>query len=359
MRRLVFCCLLVLLGCSKIRRMEIGDNFKSWLLGPDRGVRHYADTIDEYITAPESKEYYAFKGDPVEAIYRIQTSVRGLGGTKFKNIYQLPIAVDKILTIVENDPVPATRVIACEELGRIVLRMREPALDVPEGGAAAAGRINLIARDLILIKKRIEGGEKVKAVEIRERLLAASKESPTELRSARQLVRIIASPPVAGSSGSIEKEAQRVVPGMVRRAVLIALRDVACGDPLDPQSQPDPGDAVRIAASDVLARVGSRFALEAARARLTDRLDPKERNADVRRNLLRYLGMVGGPKDFDVCLHRLDDAISGVRYLAQKALTQMTEARVEPTVLAWEEWRKAHPAWQITAEQAPAGVEAK
>ena len=46
MRRLVFCCLLVLLGCSKIRRMEIGDNFKSWLLGPDRGVRHYADTID-------------------------------------------------------------------------------------------------------------------------------------------------------------------------------------------------------------------------------------------------------------------------------------------------------------------------
>ena len=70
-------------------------------------------------------------------------------------------------------------------------------------------------------------------------------------------------------------------------------------------------------------------------------------------------GMVGGPRDFAVCLHRLDDAISGVRYLAQKALTQMTEARVEPTVLAWEEWRKAHPAWQITAEQAPAGVEAK
>ena len=143
------------------------------------------------------------------------------------------------------------------------------------------------------------------------------------------------------------------MPGMVRRAVLVALRDVACGDPLDPQSQPDPDDAVRIAASDVLARVGSPFAREAARARLTGRLDPKERNPDVRRNLLRYLGM------FEVCLHRLDDDIPGVRYLAQQALTQMTEGRVEPTVAAWEEWRKAHPAWQVKAEEAPASVEAK
>ena len=77
-------------------------------------------------------------------------------------------------------------------------------------------------------------------------------------------------------------------------------------------------------------------------------LDPEEREADVRRQLVRYLGCVPqSPRAFSVCLVRLEDVDEGVRFHAQEALQCMTGTRAGRDPESWRAWRKDHPEWQV------------
>ena len=158
--------------------------------------------------------------------------------------------------------------------------------------------------------------------------------------------------PVGAASASqlIRDASEMIVPPLARDSILIALRDIACGDIETTGSAADPAPMVREHAAEVLARIGSAVARRAAVARLWDPIDPRERDADVRRQLARYLGTVGNPTAFEACVRRLGDVDSGVRYHAYSSLRTMTGARVGSTAKAWKSWRKENARWQLPAD---------
>jgi len=349
----VSCMLVLCAGCSRHARLDMGASIERTFLGSDRGPKHYGKVIDEWTRLDPGQLRYEFtKKDTILANFEIHRALRGLGGTKVKTPQDFAYVTDKILYVLAHDPLPADRAVACEELGRLALRLPHPEKPFEPGAATSGVRINLITRDLRQIQMRVAKKEKVKVSELLGRVIAMAEETPTDARSARQQIRSMTSEPVASAGARADLAVAKVLPEMLRRAILISLRTAATGDTEDPAAEPDPAEMVRTAAADVLARIGCPVARHDAVNRLSGALDPKEREPDTRRNLMRYLGAVGGPDAFAVCLDGLEnDLDSGVRYHAQLALVGMT-GESQHGATAWEEWRAAHSEWHAAKRPA-------
>ncbi|MFQ5843600.1 MAG: HEAT repeat domain-containing protein, partial [Planctomycetota bacterium] len=238
----------------------------------------------------------------------------------------------------------------------ILLRMplpQEPESEIPPDPEAGR-RIAQVAADLLRLERKRAAGEKVPTRAVLDRLRVMERLHPVDFGTARVMVRSLAARPVARSRGVILGAAETLTPRMVRRSILVALRDVACGDPDLEDRGPDAHPLVREEAARVLARIGSPVARRAAIRRLESPFDPAEREVDVRRHLVSYLGRVGSPEAFETCLRRLEDIRYGIRYHAHRALAEMTGAAVPPVAQKWREWRDAHPTWQAPPAE-PAG----
>ncbi|MHC4548094.1 MAG: HEAT repeat domain-containing protein [Planctomycetota bacterium] len=342
--------LLFLAGCAgvegDVRRAEMKEFFLDLVRGKDRGVGYYASTIKQSTTEVVGGRYQYTPPAHISH-YLVDRSLRGLGGTKIRSSDDLAVATDWLLHALAFDPTASIRSTVCEQLGRILLRLPLTGEPPTPTDPRADRQINTIAQDLFRYGQDARKGKKVTNAEVVERMVALAKQTPPTQQSAQQMARAFAAYPVVGStSAKIRAQSEKLVPGVVRAAILVSLREVACGDPRQPHREPDPAPIVRAAAAEVLARVQSTIALEAAAQRLQDPIDPAERDADVRRTLITYLGEVGGPRAFATCVVRLDDVEPGVRYRAQQALQHMTGARVGPDAAAWRAWRDKHAEWQ-------------
>ncbi len=334
-----------LIGCAGVegdlKRAEMREGLRDLVRGRDRGVAGYRQAIVQSTTQSRAMARYQYAPPAHISHWLVQRSVRGLGGTRLNDAQDLAVAVDTLLDVVARDPTAAMRAVACYQLGRILLRLPAPAAGAPETTPQAEAKIHEIALDLLRLREAAAEGEQVKIGEVVERLQALSRERPQGLRSAREVVRALASRPIAGTaSQAIRTESNKLAPPLIRASVISALAEVACGR----QGGPDPADEsplVRAHAVEVLTRIAAGDAREVAALRLPDPIDPAERDGDVRRHLTQYLGEVGGEAAFRACVVRLDDSDSGVRYHAQAALVRMTGARVAPTAAAWNAYRAA------------------
>lgn len=344
--------LLLLAGCAgiegDIKRAEMKETFLNITRGKDRGVGYYTETINGAKTEIVSGRYQ-YQPPAHISHFLIDRSVRGLGGTRIDSSDDLALVADWLLFALAFDPTLSVRSAAAEQLGRVLLRL--PMTDLPPApsDALADQRIHTAAQDLHRYGQDVQAGKPVTHAQVVERMEALAKESPPTRQAAQQAVRAFAIFPVRGAtSKKIRSASERLVPGLVRAAILVSLREVACGDPLRPHREPDPAPFVRAAAAEVLASTQSPVALDAATVRLRDAIDPPERDADVRRRLVLYLGRIpNSPRAFATCLVRLEDVDSGVRYRAQEALQQMTAARVGADPAAWRAWRDDHPEWLV------------
>jgi HEAT repeats len=333
MRRLALTVLLA--GCagieSDIERAEIGFFFENFIKGKDRGLYQYSKMIEEHATKVQGGRYQYVAPAHVSNFY-IDRAVRGLGGTKIPNSDHLAAVVDRLLFVLVFDPTGAMRSTACEQLGRVLLPLPKSP-PPPEADAGSDTRINQIADDLQGLSAEAKKGNKVPVADVVERMRALAQERPRSTIVARQVVRVLAAEPIAGTiSGPIRETAEEIAPPIIRDAILVALRNAVVGFG---EELPDESPLVRQSAIEVIARVASPLAREGAIARLAGGIDPAESDPDVRCALLSYLGVVGGPGAFDACVERLDDLDVGVRFSAQAALQEITGARVEPTPGAW------------------------
>lgn len=351
---------LLLAACAgvegDIRRAEFRDGLVDIVKGKDRGIGEYKAAILDAVTpkAPATRDRYQYVGAPHLANYRVQWAVRGLGGTRLAGVQHLANAVDMILFVLAHDPVPAVRALCCQQLGRVALRLPLPVDGEPEEGPNAAANIHLAAKDLASLYARVLAKEPVASEQVVAALEALGRETPPDLLLARQTVRALAAPPVGNAQGGpVLEAAERLGPGVVRRAIVVALRHLACGDPnlAADLVTTDPAPVVRLEAARVLARLQAPLARTAALRRLVDPLDPRERDADVRAALLDYVATVGDPDAFEVCVRRLDDVEPTVRLHAAAALVAMTGATEVPAdAEAWRAWREAHPEWRQPAD---------
>ncbi|HEX5135857.1 MAG TPA: HEAT repeat domain-containing protein [Planctomycetota bacterium] len=338
---------LLLAGCagveSDIDRAEMGIFFENFIKGKDRGLGAYSKMIESHATKVQNGRYQYVEPAHISNFY-IDLAARGLGGTKVQNAVFLAAVVDRLLFVLAFDPTGAVRSTACDQLGRVLLRL--PATPPPAGVEGNPDiRINQIADDLQRLAADFREGKQVPVADVVERMRALAQESPRSTIVARQVVRVLCTEPISNTATAQVREAsEEITPPMLQGAITVVMRNAAVGLAEEPS---DDSPLVREAAIDVLTRVASGIAREGAIARLGNGIDPPETDPDVRCALLTYLGRVGGPGAFECCVGRLDDIDINVRYAAQAALQEITGARVDPTSpawLAWAESRKQQPA---------------
>lgn len=349
--------LLLLAGCAgiegDIKRAELKEVFLDLTRGKDRGVGYYTETIAK-AKSDIIGGRYQYQPPAHISHFLIERSVRGLGGTEIRSSDDLALVVDWLLFTLAFDPTLSIRSAAAEELGRVIQRLPVSGRPPAPTGARADEHIHTAALDLFRYGKDVRAGKKITPAQVVERMEAVAAETPPNRKAAQQAVRAFAIFPVRGSTSSkVRAASERLVPGVIRTAILVALRETACGDPPRPEWEPDPAALVRATAAEVLASTQSAVALSAAAARMEDAIDPDEREADVRRELVRYLGRIPpSPLAFAVCLVRLEDVDAGVRFRAQEALQTMTGVRAGRDPDAWRAWQADHPEWQV-AEGSP------
>jgi len=348
---------MLLLGCAgvegELKRASMRESLLDLVQGRDRGAGNYGRTIDKSVTTVEAGRYQ-YKPPAYLSQWMVEWSVRGLGGTATPNLDYLAFVVDRLLFVMAHDPTGAARSLACEQLGRTLVRFPVAQNPFARAGERADQKINVIAQDLNRQGQDVKLGKKVPVDAVVERVLALEPLRPPDMLSARQVVRVFAAQPVATTTAPRLREvADRVGPGLLRDSILVSLADVACGNPLHAEFEADPSPLARASALEVLTRSGSDVAKVQAIERLKDPLDPAETDPDVRRRLLAYLGALGGVDSFAVCVVRLGDVDPGVRFFAQQALVRITGAQVTPTAEAWRSWAQEHPEWLPTA--APGG----
>jgi len=356
MRALVLVAVLVC-ACSgvqgDIKRAAFRESMADIWKGKDRGLWSYNVTILESTSdSRDALGHYQYVPPAHVSQFQVQRCVRALGGTEIKNAEYLAGATNLLFRVLRQDPTGALRASACYQLGRILLRQELEPGDFQPPAVGAGDRIHAVAYDLSSLRQKINEGERVAESEVVFLMRTLAKERPPRFNSAAEMVRVLVVSPVAGSApGAVTKTLELIAPRIVRTCIVVALRDVACGNP-DTGALHDPSDLVRADAIDVLTRVRLPFARRAAAARLWDPLDPAERESHVRTALLRYLGEVGGPIAFEAALRRFDDIDSGVRYHAHRALQRMTGADVPPEYSDWVIWRRWHPEWQYVESRA-------
>jgi hypothetical protein len=332
-----------------LKRAAMKEFFVDFVKGKDRGAGEYARVIEKSITPLQGGRYQYIVPAHISH-YMILRSVQGLGGTRTEDADYMAFVVDRLFYVLAHDPMGNIRSEACEQLGRVLLRLPQEPDKIIGGDISGDGEINQIALDLKNYGDAISAGKKVTAAQVLERMDRMGEHRPSTFASARQMMRAFAAKPVvASTSASIRERAAALVPGITRDCILVALREAAFGDPAREDIDPDPSPMVRAAAVRVLGRVGTRDALDLAIARTADSIDPAERDVDVLREIVVYLGAVGGKRAFEACILRLEDKYDGIRYQAQIALQRMTGARVEPTVAAWRAWQRRHPDWATGA----------
>ncbi|MGH7163014.1 MAG: HEAT repeat domain-containing protein [Planctomycetota bacterium] len=326
-------------------RVDLKEGVVELINGGDRGTAHYVANIQKSIAVPSEAGRYQYVGEPHVSNYLVQRSVRRLGRSKARDIEELLFKVDRFVFVATRDPVGAVRATACLQLGRVLLDLPLPPQAPPPADPKTPGRVHQIALDLAALQARIAKQEPVTQEEVVERVQALAAEYPADLLNATQMIRALASPPVSAGPPKVRAGLERVAPGVVRDCILVILRDLACGE--SPSAPPDPSPAVRGDAARILRGARSPIARDEAVARLADRVDPKERDPDVRKALLAYLAEVGDPYAFEVAFRRLDDVDPGVRLQSQEALRTMTRADVAASPAAWESWRAERPEWHL------------
>ena len=347
-------------GCAgiegDIKRAKMKEFFTGVVRGRDRGSGYYAYRIQQSTTKPINGRYQ-YKVPAHLSHFSVDLSVRGLGGTSVDDSDDLARVADWLLFTLAYDPTAAVRSLACEQVGRVLLRLPIKTT-VVKADAGADQRINVLAQDLFKLSAELSEGKRVAESRVTDRMRALAKESPPTKQAAQQMVRALAIKPVLGApaDSDVRRTAEEILPRIVRDAILVVLREVCCGDPLRPQFSADESPLVRAAAARVLARVASPIAIAEVKWAIDDPFDPRERDPDVRSQMVAYLGAVGGlpqwgPAAFDICLRRLDDRILSVRFHAQEALQRMTGAVVEPRIEAWEKWREARSAWRLPTKK--------
>jgi len=326
--------LILVAGCAgiegDIRRAEVKEFFLNFTRGRDRGSKYYAWRIRKSTTDPKGGRYQ-YKPPAHISHFLVERSVRGLGGTAVADSEDLLRVADWLLYALAYDPTASVRSTACEQLGRVVLRLPVGPDRLRDVDPASDRRINTIAQDLRELGEKFKAGEKVGTERVIERMRALAAEVPPTMQAARQQVRALAIEPVAKTvTPAVREAADEIGPGVVRDAILVGLREVACGDRARPHFPADPSPIVRGAAARVLVRVGAPVALDEVLHRLEAPFDPAESDPDVRGTLL--------------------DAEPNVRFRAHQALMHMTRVRVAPRPEAWEAWLERHPEWQLREE---------
>lgn len=350
--------LAALAGCAAVEadiaQEELKLKFKDLLQGGPRDMRLAKSRIEKATTRPSTSERYQYLGTQHVSHYVVQRSLRKIGNARLKDGEDLATAVDEVLHVLSHDPTAHVRSVAAEQLGVLHGRRPLPPEDPSDPDPRSGPRIHQIAVDLRDFGIRRAKGESVPDAAIVERIDALAAERPNDLLMAREMVRAIASRPAAGAAGAVKAALESRAPGIVRDAILVALRDAACGDPYASKQVPDPSPIVRLAAARALAGLRSPVARFAALRRLREILDPGEPDPDVRRALLAYLGRVGGPDAFEAARTRLMDVDGGVRLNARFALEAMTGERLGDDPASWEAFRSAHPEWSLAEAEAPA-----
>ncbi len=338
-------------GCAgiegDIRRAEMREFFQNIYKGKDRGSSEYLRTIRDHSTKPAGRRYQ-HRAPAHISQFLIERAVRGLGSTRFQGPDDMAVATDQIVYVLAYDPAASTRSLAAAHLGRLYLRLPEAALPPVAEDGRADQQINIACQDLFNYAQKLRKGKRVTNRQIVDRLDALRKQQPPTLISAQQMIRALASRPVARAApGPLRTWTKKIAPGLLRIGILVALREVAFGDPIRPEFPPDPSPLVRAAAIESLTRIRWRDALSAAAARLSDPYDAPETSPDVQVKAMAYFGAVGGPRAFELAIVGFDDKDANVRYQALRALQDMTGTRVEPTVAAWRAWQADHAEWRV------------
>jgi len=340
--RVVFALALLLVGCagveSDIDREKMGIFFGNFVKGKDRGLYSYSKMIETHATKVQNGQYRYVDPAHISNFY-IDLAVRGLGGTKVETAVFQAAVVDKLFFVLAHDPTGALRSTACDQLGRVLLRLPKTP-PAPEVQGNPDVRINQIADDLQKLSVEAKEGKKVAVADVVERMQALAAERPRSTYVARQVARVLCAEPISNQpSGPIHDTSEEITPPLLRDAIIVVMRNFGVGFA---EELADDSPIVRGTAIDVLTRVASPIAREGVIARLGNGIDPAESDPDVRCVLLTYLGTVGGPGAFECCVGRLDDIDINVRYAAQAALQQITGARVSPTSAAWLAWAESN-----------------
>jgi len=357
--RVLLCLLPLICACAGPERdiyfASVGDDFKDLIYGRDRGLAAYRAEIGKNISSFSGP--YKYMAPAWVSQYRVIRSAYGLGGTRIAGAEDLSRVVDTLFHLLRNDPTGATRGTVCLQLGRIVMRLPVDTNDPIKAAPRAEEKINSIASDLWKIKDKLEKGQKVKSSVALELLEQLEELRVPRLDSGVQVVRACSLPPiVTATTGKVHDKREEIVPGLVRDAILVALRETACGH--GSRVEPDPEPFVRMDALDVLIRLASPVARDAAAARLAGDLDAPETDPPVRVKLVEYLGVVGGRAAFVACLDRLrDPEDQSVRFMAHAALIKMTGVRIGIERAEWAAWLMNHPEWQPGQEKPPADPE--
>jgi hypothetical protein len=352
MRASVLIALLLTGSCAKvefdIRRAKFRADMGDLVQGRDRGYFGYRKIIqDNTIKGPRSRHYQYVEPAHV-ANYEVKRAVRGLGGTEWPNTDYMAGSVDRLLYVLRHDPTARLRVVACSQLGRVAERLPAKAVDPYPLTALADENIRQIASDLYGLQQKMDEGEKVKQSLVVDSLSQLSEKYPTRFLLSLMLMRALSSKPVVlVPPGPVRDKLTEVVPGLCRRCISISLAEVGCGSRIHAKVRADESETVRLRAVEVLTMLRDPVARDLAADRLWDEVYPDESDVHVRRALLNYLGVVGGPRAFEAAVRRLDNDDISLRLNAQEALIAMTGARLEPKPAAWRQWRVEHPEWQM------------
>ena len=355
-RFLLFLVLSLCASCNSIRRdiwlASIGDDLMDVVHGGDRGLWSYRAKIREATT--ERSGPYLYRAPAHVNQYRVNRAVHGLGGTRTENAEQLAQVFDVLFQVARNDPTPLVRSSACRQIGRVLARLSIDPHDRIDPDPTAEAKIHTLVSDLFTLQVKISKGVRVANSDVLQLMKLLKEQRPPRLHTAIELVRALSLPPIARTApGSIRDFREKIVPGMVRDAGLVVLREIACGHPLT-RTRPDRSPTVRSAAARVLAGLRSAVARDSAIARLNHELDPPERDATVRVDLVQYLAAIGGPEAFDACLLRMEDTDLSVRYHVNVAMQTITGLRTPRTRKQWEAWRAKRPRWQLKKLVQPA-----
>lgn len=359
-------------SCAKVEydiwKAELSEDTADLYRGKDRGYHGYREMLEEATIRGAGIRRYRYVKPAHVSNYLVTRAVRGLGGTEWPDSSSVAAtdymagSVDRLLDVLYRDPTPSVREQVCAQLGRISRRLtfmlngfkpEDPYLLRPDADV----NIRQTTSDLTELQIRIDKGERIPQKFVVAALESFDQNPPRRSLEALEMMRAVASLPVAAAPpGPIRDAARTIVPRLCLRAISITLSQTACGSLVATGAYPDESDRVRLRAIQVLTSLHDPTAREPASARLWDNLDPEESNEFVKNALLVYLGTVGGRHAFEAAVRRLDNGHVSVRYHAQSALIRMTGARLAPQARAWRAWLAQHPRWRIQ-QSAPVSVE--
>ena len=192
---------------------------------------------DNYAALGEGRYRYVSS----ESKEKILDAVDDLGGATTANPARLAHAADRLFFVLAVDENADVRAAACTSLQRIRNGLSAPP-KATVGGAGAKGQIHAIAQ---VFDRGPPDDEIIAAL---GELAAAD---PPTFLSARELLRILLTPPVIDSkSKKVRAALVEAAPVVTRRAIDVALDQAAHGRTRsDPSAKPDPSPEVRAAAN--------------------------------------------------------------------------------------------------------------